>query len=332
MDAFTHGLASYSLTRAIFPRANRVTLACAILAGMAADVDGLSRYASAAAYLDWHRTYLHSVAGVIAIAGVGALFTMLAGRGQAKRDSAPTILMILLGACALHLAMDLTQNERVQLLWPLRSRRYSADWVAGFDLWILLALLVGMLLPQLLGLVTEEIGAKSKAPRGRIGAALALLAVCAYVGGRAILHGNAVGMMEARTYRGELPRRVAAFAESDSPLRWRGIMETERAIHEFELDLASGTNFNPDAGVASYKPEPSSALEAAQSTDSARRFLAVARFPRASVEKTVTGFHVQIRDVAEPRSEGREGARVMAVAETDANAKVVNDELVWSKF
>ena len=332
MDAFTHGLASYTLTRAIFPRATRVTLVCAIFAGMAADVDGFSRYASAAAYLDWHRTYLHSIAGVIAITSAAWLIALLSGGAQPKRDSARSILLILLAVCALHVAMDLTQNEPVQLLWPLRSKRFSADWVAGFDLWILLVLLAGMLVPQLLGLVTEEIGAKSKAPRGRLGAILALAVVGVYIAGRSILHSNAVGMMEARTYRGELPRRVAAFAESDSPLRWRGLVETESALHELDVDLASAARFNPDGGVTSYKPEPSAALEAARSAESARPFLAVARFPRASVEKTATGFRVQIRDLADSRDKGRGESRVMAVVETDANARVVSDQLEWSKF
>ena len=72
MDAFTHGLASYSLTRAIFPRATGVTVISAICAGMAADLDGLSRYGSAATFLAWNRTYMHSIAGALVIAIVFA--------------------------------------------------------------------------------------------------------------------------------------------------------------------------------------------------------------------------------------------------------------------
>jgi hypothetical protein len=224
--------------------------------------------------------------------------------------------------------MDVTQNESVQILWPFRAQRYSAGWVARLDLWIVVILLAGALLPQLLALVTEEIGAKSKAPRGRIGAIIALLLVCGYVGGRAVLHGNAVAMMEARTYRGELPRRVAAFAESDSLFHWRGLVETERAFYDLDVSLAPGSSFNPDAGVVSYKPQSSAPLEAARATESVRRFLAAAKFPKASVEQTNTGYRVQIRDLAEQR-EGHSGAHVVAIVETDANAKVLSDELAW---
>jgi inner membrane protein len=236
----------------------------------------------------------------------------------------------LLSACTLHVAMDLAQNESVQFLWPFRTQRCSADWVAHFDLWILVILLAGVLLPQLLALVTEEIGAKSKAPRGRIGAIVALLAILIYIGGRFILHGNAVAMMEARTYRREMPRRVAAFAESDSPFHWRGLVETERAFHDLDLNLAPGSSFNPDSAVVSYKPESSAALDAARSTESVRRFLQAAKFPKATAEKTNTGYRVEIRDLAEQR-DARSGPRVIAIVETDLNAKVLSDELAWDR-
>src|SRR5713101_8215193 len=203
MDVFTHGLASYSVTRAAFPRASRTTLLAAVLAGGAADLDQLSAYVGPSAFLAWHRTAAHSILGTLVIVAAFLVVASLTTRNKPKADPIRTVFLALLAACSLHVAMDLTQNESVQLLWPFRAQRYSADWAAHFDLWILLILLAGALLPQLLALVTEEIGAKSKAPRERIGAILALLAVFIYIGARFVLHGNAVAMMEARTYRGE---------------------------------------------------------------------------------------------------------------------------------
>ena len=329
MDAFTHGLASYSITRAVFPRASRTTVIVAILAGSAADLDQLSVYARPSVFLDWHRTATHSLLGTLLIVATFVMAASLITRRKPNADPIRTVVLALFAACSLHVAMDLTQNERVQLLWPLRSQRYSADWVARFDLWILLILLAGVLLPQLLALVTEEIGAKSKTPRGRFGAIIALAAIVIYIGGRSILHGNGVAMMEARTYRGELPHRVAAFAESDSPFHWRGIVETERAFHELDLKLAQGASFNPDAAVVYYKPDSSAPLDAARTAEWVRRFLGTARFPKASVEKTNTGYRVQIRDLAE-QGEARSRPRVIAIFETDPNGKAVNDELAWA--
>jgi membrane-bound metal-dependent hydrolase YbcI (DUF457 family) len=330
MDVLTHGLASYSVTRAAFPRASRATLLAAILAGSAADLDQLSAYVGPSAFLAWHRTATHSILGTLVIAVAFLAVASLIARNKANADRMRTVFLALLAACSLHVAMDLTQNESVQLLWPFRAQRYSADWVAHFDLWILLILLAGALIPQLLALVTEEIGAKSKVPRGRVGAILAVLAVFIYVGTRFVLHGNAVAMMEARTYRAELPRRVAAFAESDSPFHWRGLVETERAFHDLRLNLASGSSFNPDAAVVHYKPESSVPLDAARATESVRRFLEAAKFPRATVEKTNTGYHVQLRDLVQLQ-EARSGPRVIAIVETDPNAKVLSDELAWDQ-
>jgi membrane-bound metal-dependent hydrolase YbcI (DUF457 family) len=330
MDAFTHGLASYSITRAAFPRASRATMVAAILAGSAANIDQLSASVGPSAYLAWYRTVTHSILGTLVIAVVFSMAATFATRGKSNPDKLRTILLAVLAACALHVAMDLTQNEGVQLLWPFRAQRYSADWVAHFDLWILLILLADTLLPQLLALITEEIGAKSKARRVQVGRIIALVTVFLYIGARFILHGNAIAMMEARTYRGELPRRVAAFAESDSPFHWHGIVETERALHDLDLNLAPGSSFNPDAAVVSYKPESSAPLDAARGTESVRRFLQAAKFPKASVEKTNTGYRVQIRDLAEPL-DARAGLRVIAIVETDPNAKVVSDELAWDQ-
>src|SRR5260370_31073888 len=117
-----------------------------------------------------------------------------------------------------------------------------------------------------------------------------------YIVLRFVLHGNGLAALEARTYRGESPRRVAAFAESGSPFRWHGIIETESALHEVEIEVGPAAKFDPDSARTSYKPEPSPALHAARNTAVARRFLQAARFPKASVERTPEGFQITLRD------------------------------------
>jgi membrane-bound metal-dependent hydrolase YbcI (DUF457 family) len=329
MDPVTHGLASYALTRAIFPRASRATLAGAVLAGTVADLDQLSAYAGPSVFLACYRTFTHSVAAAVVLAVILAL--ALAVLRKQNTDPIKTILPLFLMASLLHLAMDLCQNETVELLWPFRSQRVSLGLVAHLDLWILLTLLAGALLPLLLGLVTEEIGAKSKSPRGRVGAFLALLAVCAYIGARFVLHGNAVALLDSRIYRGELPRKVAAFAESDTPFHWHGIVETERALRDIDVDLSHASSFNPDSSVVAYKPETSPALQAAQNTQAARRFLQAARFPKASVETTNVGFRIELRDFSQ-RRDARSEKQVIAVIETDPNGNVLSQELDWDSL
>jgi inner membrane protein len=328
MDPVSHGLASFALTRAIFPRASRLTVVGAVVAGTIADIDGLSARFGPAAYLDWHRTMLHSATAAIAFAVIVSIAVSAISRVRPSKAALPLTFLAALCASLLHLGLDVCQSDGVQLLWPFRRQRFALDWVAWVDLWILGVLLLGVLLPKLFGLVTEEIGAKAKGPRGRWGAAIALGIVVLYIGTRAVLHGNAVAMLESRMYRGESPRRVAAFAESDSPLHWHGVVETERALHDLDLELGFGASFSPDAAQVSYKPDPSPALEAARNTDAAKKFLETARFPKANVEKTMTGFRVEIRGFPYAR-DAHDGWRVLAVIETDPNANVLNEEIVW---
>ncbi len=330
MDPLTHALTSYSLKRAALPRASSAVTIAILLAGTLPDIDNLSAYFGPSAFLTFHRTACHSFLAVLLFAALATLpFLLLNRRSPEKQTSLPTVFFAALAAGVVHLLMDLSQSEGVQILWPFSPRRFAADWLPHVELTILGILLAGILLPKLIGLVTDEIGAKSKSPRGKLGATISLAAILLYIGMRFILHGNALATLESRTYRGEIPRRLAAFAESGSPFRWHGIVETESALHGVEVNLASGAEFDPQRAITSYKPAPSPALDAARNTPVARQFLQVARFPKATVEKTTTGFRVTLRTFPYTR-DASSGRHVEALIDTDPAGKVLSQELVWA--
>ena len=329
MDPLTHALASYSLKRAAFPHLARPVTIAILIAGTIADLDSLSKFAGPSAFLTFYRTYCHSLLAALMFTLLVILPFLLRRSGPPEKQIALLpIFIAALAAGVLHLFMDLCQSTGVELFWPLSTRRFALDWVAHLDLWILGILLAGILLPALSGLVTEEIGAKSKGPRGKLGASLALATMTLYLVLRFVLHGNALAALNSRTYRGESPRKVAAFAESGSPFRWLGIVETERALHEVEIEVGSAASFDPDSAVTSYKPEPSPALDAACDTAAARRFLQVARFPKASVEKTPEGFHIILRDFSNALDVSS-GLRVHALIDTDPSGKILSQNLAW---
>ena len=331
MDPLTHGLASFAAARAFFPRASRLTVVAAVAAGTAADLDDLSAFFGPSAYLAAHRTWTHSLPAAVLLAVLAAGVVLAAFRGK-ERQHVPffaTSAAALLAA-ALHLAMDLSQAGGAALLWPLRSRRYALDWVGGLDPWILAILLACILFPGLLRLVTEEIGAREKGPRGRVGAVLALLAVVAYTGARAFYHARTVAALEERTYRGEMPRRAAAFPEQASLFEWHGLVETESALHQVTVSTGPGASFDPERAHVFFKPEPTAVLDAARDTDAARRFLALARFPKATVEKTVEGYRVVLRDLA--AAAAGESARALAVViELCPDAKIHRQAIAWER-
>jgi len=329
MDPVTHALASYTLKRAAFSRIPRSATLAMLVAGTIADLDLLSSYFGPTAYLTFYRTYLHSLFASILFSFLVTLPFLRRKTPAVNNPISPSIVFVsALAAALLHLLMDVCQSAGVEFFWPISSHRFALDWVAHLDLWILGILLVGILLPLLSGLVTEEIGAKSRGPRGRIGATIALAAVIFYFALRATLHGNAVATLESRSYRGESPRRVAAFAEPGSPFRWHGVVETERAIHEMEIEVGPAASFDPDSATSSYKPEASPALDAARNSPVARRFLQTARFPKASVEKTPDGYHIILRDL--PAFQAGPPWRTQALIDTDSSGRVLSEELAWS--
>lgn len=330
MDPITHGLASYVLKRAAFPRLARSATLAMVIAGTIADLDGQSARFGPSAFLTFYRTYFHSLLAAVLFSLLVTLPFLLLKPPSAEKHSSPRLIFLAtMSASILHLFMDLCQSAGVELLWPFSSRRFAFDWVAHLDLWVLGILLAGVLLPTLSGLVTDEIGAKSKGPKGRIGASVALATMLLYFGARAILHSNAMAAAQSRSYRGESPRRVAAFAESGSPFRWNGIIETESALHEVEVEVGPSAKFDPDSARASYKPEPSPALDAARNTAVAHRFLQGARFPKASVERTPDGFQITLRDFPYTH-DVRSGLRVQATIDTDSAGKVLSQQLTWN--
>jgi hypothetical protein len=356
VDIITHGLASLAVARGLFPKAGRLAVISTVLAGIAADVDWLSAFFGSSTYLEYYRTHFHSVgpalflavAIVIVVAKLGfrwggALMPLgTLPEGQSIPEDLATrgrfifqrFFLYVLGApvCAalLHLAMDACQSDGVMLLWPFSTKRFAADWLPSLDPWILATLIAAIALPELLRLVSSEIGAKSKKPRGRTGALVGLALIVVYIGVRATLHSNATALLESRSFHGESARRVAAYPESLSLATWHGIVETESALNQVDVNAFSTANFDADSSLRIYKPEPSSSLIAARSTRTAQRFLAVARMPKASVEKTDVGYVVILRDLRYAAA-GESSQEIAALIELDPDSKVTSEELVWAR-
>jgi membrane-bound metal-dependent hydrolase YbcI (DUF457 family) len=349
MDVFTHALVALAVARVALPRPALGAWAAILIAGTIADIDALSALLGPSTYLTWHRTYAHSLsASLVTAAVLTVVYLLLAPPGAAaantpasqagpsnpsvrsSRVSALALFVTALLAAWLHLALDACQSDGIMLFWPFSSRRVALDWLADVDPWIIAILIAAILLPELLRLVSAEIGSRDKSPRGRLGATIGLVFVIFYVGARATLHANVVGQMLQRSYHGESPRRVAAFPESASLFTWHGIAETSSALHEMTVNVAPGSSFDPENSIALFKPENSPMLDHAQNSDAAQQFLSVARFPKATVEKTSDGFEVQLRDLryAATAETHRE---IAALVKTDADGKLVDDALLWAR-
>jgi membrane-bound metal-dependent hydrolase YbcI (DUF457 family) len=339
MDIGTQGLASLVIARAFVPRAPWRAWAVIVIAGSIANIDVVSAMVSPSAFIEWHRTYFHSaVVSLVLSLGLAAAYIVatpanatidqLPSRSRSFSQSAFVTAVIFAGF--LHLALDAAQSDGTMIFWPLSRQRVAMDWLPHIDPWIIAILLAALFLPELTRLVADEIGAKARGGRGRVGAIVGLVILALYVGVRADLHSNAIATLQNRSYETGSPHRIAAYADAASPFIWHGIVETERALHEPDVSIFTSSQFDADNGLTLFKPEPSPILDQAQRTGAARKFLAAAQFPKADIETTTNGYVIELRDLGHSGI-GETQRKIRARIDLDSSGKVLSDELVWAR-
>jgi membrane-bound metal-dependent hydrolase YbcI (DUF457 family) len=326
VDIATHALASLALSRGFFPRARWPVVIGMLSAGSIADLDLLSALCGPAAYFAARRTLTHSLLGTLVVIALAILVTRYLSKKQIQPLSA--LLPPLAIAATMHVLLDLFQSEGVALLWPINSARFAMDWLPNVDPWILAILIAGILIPELFRLVSSEIGVKDKSPRGRNGAIVALALIVVYIGTRVMLHSGSLASLEPHSYHGESAHRAAAFPDALSILTWHGVVETHSLICQVEVPAGLGKSFDPESADCLHKPEASPAMDAAQKTDVAQKYLQAVPFPRATVAKTEDGYEVvlrSMRDLVENEAHHRVAARILL----DSRFGISKDNLVW---
>ena len=307
MEPVTHALTSLALARVGQRRLPRFGKAMLVVAGVAPDLDYASYLGGAGSFLRYDRTLLHSLLSsfLLTIALAAAFYFVALHRekktseledSQAPRLTFGTAFLVCTIGIAAHLLLDVLSGVGVRLLWPFRARWFAFDLLRDFDIWILMFLIAGLLLPMLIGLVSEEIGERKKRASGGGSAIAALALILLYVGAREMLHSRAVDLLESHDYHGRVALAVGAFPESTSPLEWRGVVSTDNTIEELGVPLGFGREFDPEHSATQYKPDDSPVLEAGEETAAAQRFLKYARFPIAGVVQTGDGYQFELRD------------------------------------
>jgi inner membrane protein len=337
VEIVTHALIALLLARAGQKWLPRYGAAMLVASGVAPDLDFLSYFGGPSAYLRFHRGVLHSVLGSVVLVCAMALVLWVFARRVAAKN--PNSKLPRLGSLAavvvcgvgvvVHLLFDLASGIGVQLLWPFREKWTAWDLVSTLDPWILVVLVLGLLSPEVLRLVSEEIGERRRGPRGRLAGIVTLLLLLIYIGARAALHSRAVDELNAREYHGAPALSAGSFPSSISPLAWRGVVSTDNDIEVIEISLAPGAGFDPDRAVRHYKPEDSAALEAGQNTAAAKTFLRYARFPLASLERSDLGYRFTLRDMR--FAAGDSGAdNILVGVELGTDLRVMSEEFRYA--
>jgi inner membrane protein len=306
--------------RSGFNRKSALTTLTMVLAAEAADVDVVWALKSSIAGLQHHRGITHSFVGVPFVAAAVLAFVYLVHhvrRRRAQSIEARTRLPVRWGylyLCALlaalsHLLLDYATAYGIRLFEPFNYRWYSWDIVFILDPLIWLVLIAGLLLPALFGLINQEIGVRSKGPRGRAGAIFALICFVAIWGVRDNQHRRALSAMNSFLYRGAAAQRVAAYPYMFNPFRWHGVVETADFFETVPVNSLGPEIDDPQAQLF-YKPEETDVTLAAKSSHFGQVYLDWAVFPYVQsqkVEGEVRGFLVDFQDLryTYPESRGK---------------------------
>jgi inner membrane protein len=298
VDNLTHTLTAVALSHAGLHRKTRFATLTLIAAANLPDLDIVSRLRGSVTYLECHRGYTHSILGVSLLALLLAETIYRLGR-KAKPKLGPPLrlgwLLILAWiGTASHLLMDFTNSYGVRPFLPFSARWYAWDIMFIFDPLLLLFLCLGLGLPTLLRLVSEEVGARKSRPAW--GAVLSLCVLLFLWGLRDVAHRRVLGHLEAHTYSEQDPLRVGAFPSPINPFEWTGVVETESAYEVLQAN-AIEDDVDPRSAQEFRKPAASPALDAALKTRTGRVFMDFARFPWAQARENDDGFDVQIRDL-----------------------------------
>jgi hypothetical protein len=106
-------------------------------------------------------------------------------------------------------------------------------------------------------------------------------------------------------------------------------VETTTQICTLSVPTTLGARFDPESGLCVHKPEDSPALALAVQTESVKKFLQSARFPKAIVGATNDGMEVAIRDV---QDSAEQATRLSVAVRVMLNSKgqVKSQEILWA--
>ena len=320
LDNITHTLFALTLARTPLGRAGRGTTAALIVASNVPDIDILTAIPGGfVTYLRWHRGPTHGPLGVVALgvataAIVRACYRLL-DRRRGADAAAPAASFAMLAIAAtigalLHVLMDLPTSYGTRLLSPFDWHWYAVDWMPIIDIYLLVAMAVGLVF-----------GRASAAARGR-NAAIVLALMAANYGVRAAAHHEALALAP-RLFGPTLPQRcpgeavsttvvdvwprerllqdsaiaasgrrclveMAAIPNFFSPFSWRVIARFSNAYEIHDVDLLDARFREPASEsevfwrrAVRYPNIWTDTVVRAAATTTAQVFLGFSRFPAA---------------------------------------------------
>ena len=306
MEPITHFLTGACIGRSGFNRTSGYATLMITLAAEFPDVDILWNIKGPVEGFAAHRGFSHSFLGAPVDSLIVLGFVYVFHRWRLRRGKSPPLaprwlLLFLFGILAVlsHILLDFTNNYGVRPFLPFNWRWYSWDIVFIIEPLLLLALIIGLVLPSIFGLVGGEIGARKQAFPGRWCAVLALVSVCGLWWVRDYQHRKAVTLLSSSDYRGEVVKTAAAMPYALNPFSWAGVVETQNFFAEVPVNSLSSDVDALEHAQILYKPSETPITLAAKRSLVGRVYLDWARFPLVESERVPggDGYVVNFRDL-----------------------------------
>jgi inner membrane protein len=283
MEPITHFLTGACLGRSGFNRRTAYATLAMTLAAEAPDLDVLWGLRGSVAGFQHHRGITHTFLGAPFVALAVTAVVWLWHRGRGKPPAVPprwALLWVLSWVAALsHVFLDWTNNYGVRPLFPFDPRWYSLDIAFIVEPIIFGALVLGLLIPGILGLADREMGERKPLFRGRGWAIAALVILGTDLGVRAVEHHRALQLIN-NTQFGHL-RALGAGAEPYpvNPFHWFAVVETADYYQMGSVNTRAETVDTSDQDDVVFKPPVTPATTAARLSWLGRVYLDWARFP-----------------------------------------------------
>ncbi|ABF43651.1 membrane-bound metal-dependent hydrolase [Candidatus Koribacter versatilis Ellin345] len=298
MEPVTHFLTGACLGRAGLNRKTALATVTLTLAAEAADLDFAWLLKSRTVYFAHHRGFTHTFLGVPFVAAFvlalvwsirWAFLKLRNGQTLKSRFPRPPIrwgvlyLYACLGALS-HILLDYTNNYGVRPFAPFNPKWYSLSIIFIIEPILLAALTIGLVMPSLFGLISSEVGARQKAPRGRGWAIFALLAMVSYWSVAEFEHNRAISAMEAVDYHEQQAIKLNASPVWMNPFQWTGTVETRDFFQTMKVDSLTPEVDPENRATLYYKPPETDVTLAAKKTYLGRVYLDWAMFPFVQTE------------------------------------------------
>ena len=327
MDNLTHTLFALAMAKGGLEQVTPRATAALLIGANLPDIDLVTLFWGNIHYLDYHRGFTHSILGIILGALILAVIIYWANHLIRKAPLPPALwrlFLVALAGTASHLLLDYTNSYGIRPLLPFNGQWFAWDIVFIVDPWILLILFLGLGLPFLFRLVTQEIGARATSYKP--GALTCLLLVVAYWGAKDISHRSSLQELQSRNFTTGEPIRLAALPQFFNPFGWYGVVETQTSYHMTFVGWSLYQDGNDHRRIRMvHKMEPGEILENAGHGQQAKAFLDFARFPLFQVTPSPAGYEVSVRDLRFDFA-SRVRKRFLCTIVLDKNLKIVSEE------